>query len=126
TQVQENPAALDQMIELLESGFDAQTASSLRALIILTAVRHIERGGEGRVIDFLLEHIDFLDSEALSKTSAQLGRVLWSRDPRLLADLLHQTAPRLFVAEQALASMIPSQLIEGFRRQPATIPTILQ
>jgi len=126
TQVPERPEVLDQMVELLESGFDDQTASSLRALIILTAVQHLEHVGDGHVVDFLLEHIDSLDSEGLNKTSAQLGRVLWSRDPKLLADLLHQPAPRPIIAKQALASMIPSQLIEGFRSQPAIIPTILQ
>jgi hypothetical protein len=126
TQVQESPATLDRTIELLESGFDGQTASSLRSLIIRTAVHNLDRVSDGRVVDFLLENIDSLDAEGLNKSSAQIGRLLWSRDPRLLADLLHQPGPRPFVAEQALASMTEDQLIEGARRQPGTIPTILQ
>jgi len=124
-QVQENPAALDRTIELLESGFGAQTANSLRTLIIRTAIDHLDRVTDGGIVDFLIEHIDSLDADGLDKTSSQLGRLLWSRDPMLLANLLHQAAPRPFLAEKALASMLGSHLMEGFRRQPATIPTVL-
>jgi len=125
TQVPSSPEALEQAVSLLQEAFEGEPASSLRTRVVLTALRNPEHMGDGHAVDFLMEHLNLLDAEGIGRVASKLGRTLWSRDPERLTSLLIQAEPHSLLAAQTIADMGTDQLIEGFRRRPASIGAVL-
>lgn len=124
TQFADREDSVDEAVALLDSSFDSASANSLRGTIVSAIARHSAAMG-GAAITFVLDHLDLLDANGLQQNAAAIGRAVWTQEPEALVKLLHELPPRQSVAELGLANLSTHDLIQGLRRSPQSIPTVL-
>lgn len=89
----------------------ARTARTIVAAAALESVRLLDDAS----FDFLWEHLSLLDPAALASHAAQIGKVVWSRDPHRLAS--DEPLANL-VAQKTLAELGISELLDGLVGAP--------
>ncbi len=117
-------SAIDEAVSLLDDSFEAESASSLRAVVVSAAASHPEVIGE-RGLAFVIHHLELLKDGDIEENGARLGAALWARDPEEFKKLFTEGPPRPLLAERALAALSADDLLEGLRRNPHVVSDVI-
>ena len=111
------PEAVGEAIMLLQDELGSVEA---RAACGIVANAALTNGGElnDYTLDFLLRHLELVETDDLAKAAVWLGRAVWSSDPGKLIPLLEGGETLRMVPQSTFEALTLSELAEGLRREP--------
>lgn len=112
-------------IDVLTAELPSSQARSVRVAVAKMGLLHGEEFDDV-VIDFMLQHLDLVDLDAVRSGAPRLGRSIWKRDPQRLVALLKTGGPSQIVAERTLAELSMRDLLEGLDHFPSLSASLLR
>ncbi len=110
-------ASLEDAVALLYSELHNAPARTARSLVATRALPHARNLSESG-IDFVLDHLDLIDSEDIRTSASELGSALFARRPVMLADLVAAEGGRSPFACALLSKIDDVDLLSAFGSVP--------
>ena len=117
--------AVGEAIALLQGELGSMQIREARGIVASAALR---QGGElnDASLDFLLRHLELVDTDELAKAAERVGRAIWRREPGRLIPLLEGRDTFRVVPQRTFGALSLSDLAKGLRRAPALAQTALR
>ncbi|WP_211441236.1 GAP1-N1 domain-containing protein [Collimonas humicola] len=118
------PDALNEAIALLQNELGTEQARAARTMVASAALaQSIEF--DDAALDFLLQHLELVDSETLQKGTVRIGRAVWARDPNRLVTLSGTGGVLGTLPQRTFEALSITELFDGLRRAPALMHVAL-
>lgn len=112
-------------IDVITAELPPNQARSARIAVAKLGMLHAD-DFDDVAVDFILRHLDLVDTDTVRSGALRLGQAIWKGDPgRLLALLEKDSSPQV-VAERTLAALSVREILEGLERAPALAAVLLQ
>jgi hypothetical protein len=118
------PEAIDDAIALLQDELGSVQARAARAIVANAALDQADELDDD-ALDFLLQHLELVDADALARSAVRVGRAVWSRDPGRLVPMLEAGGPLQIVPERTLRALRADEVAQGLRQAPALMQAAL-
>ena len=118
------PEAVGEAIALLQDELGSAQARAARGIVASAAISQADEFNDA-TLDFLLPHLELVETDVLAKNAERVGRAVWSRTPARLIPLLKGGDTLRVVPQRTFEALSLSELAEGLRRVPALAQTAL-
>ena len=110
--------AVCEAIALLQDELSSVQARTARGIVASAA---LGQAGElnGATLDFLLRHLELVETGDVVKGAERFGRAVWSREPDKLIPLLEGGDTLRMIPQRTFKALSLRELAEGLRRVPA-------
>ena len=112
------PEAVGEAIALLQDELGSVQVPAARKIVASAA---LDQDGElnDATLDFLLRHLELVETDELAKAAERVGRAVWSMDPSRLTPLIEGGETLRVVPQRTFEALSLSELAEGLQRAPA-------
>ena len=111
------PSALRDAIAVLQDEFGAKQARTAWGTVAKAAFEQVETLDDPS-FGFLWHNLSLVDADTLICGAAQLGKLVWQRDPGMLVPVLDDEGPFKVVVERTLGALDAEELVAGLARAP--------
>ena len=118
------PEAVGEAIALLQEELGSVQVRAVRKIVASAA---LGQSGElnDATLDFLLRHLELVESDKLEKAAERVGRAVWSREPSRLTPFLEGRDTLRVVPQRTFKALSLSELADGLQRAPTLVPAAL-
>lgn len=120
-----SPNAIRTSIDVITAELPPNQARTARMAVARLGVLHAD-DFDDVAVDFILRHLDLVDTDTVRSGALRLGRAIWKEDPGRLVALLENDGSAQVVAESTLTGLSVRELLEGLERVPALAAVLLQ
>ena len=118
------PEAVGEAIELLQNELASAQVRAARGTVANAVLSQTNEFND-TTLNFLLRHLELVETDILEKDAERLGRAVWSREPTKLIPLLKGDDTLRVVPQRTFETLSLSELAGGLRRAPDLAQTAL-
>ena len=123
--VGEGPSAIGAAIQAIEGRLGVTQARAVYATLANVALQNLAQL-DNDAFEFVIDHLDLLDSALLIDNAATLGRAIWGRDPARLETLVGTGPAGRVILERTIGALDAAEIIHGLERFPSLLENVIQ